>query len=84
MAEEAIPLAAASVLKSASHASKLPVPQDAASTGAAGDVRTALTAKILSRERRVIGAVGTGIASLLSDDRQSRMSGETAAKTRLR
>jgi hypothetical protein len=42
-------------LKSLSHASKLPVPQDAASAGAAGIIRTALTAKALNRRPGIIG-----------------------------
>jgi hypothetical protein len=42
-------------LKSLSHASKLPVPQDAASAGAPGVISTALAAKALNRRPGVIG-----------------------------
>src|SRR5437899_8852198 len=56
MADCEIPLAAASFLKSVSQASKLPVPQDAASADAAGAVRKALTANARKRQRRLIGA----------------------------
>src|SRR6267154_3582799 len=54
-----IPLAAASFLKSASHASKLPVPQDAANAEAAGIISTAPTARVLRREREVIGTLSS-------------------------
>src|SRR5258708_8351697 len=54
-----IPLAAASFLKSVSQASKLPVPQDAASADAAGIISTAPTATVLKREREVIGTISS-------------------------
>src|SRR3982074_3795276 len=49
-----MPLDAASVLKSSSHAAKLPVPQGAAGTDAAGIIRTTLNAMALDRNRKLI------------------------------
>jgi hypothetical protein len=60
-------LAAASFLKSVSHASKLPVPQDAASTGTVGTISTALTANALKRSRG-ISRGRTEIALLLKNE----------------
>src|SRR5258708_20823788 len=54
-----IPLAAASFLNSVSQASKLPVPQDAASAGAPDIRSTAPIATVLKRERGVIGTVSS-------------------------
>src|SRR6266404_6986709 len=54
MADCEMPLEAASDLKSSSHAPKLPVPQGAASTDAAGIIRTALNAMALDRHRKLI------------------------------
>src|ERR1700681_3290943 len=54
MADCAMPLEAASDLKSSSHAPKLPVPQGAAGTDAAGIIRTALNAMALDRNRKLI------------------------------
>ena len=62
-----MPLAAASFLKSASHASKLAVPQDAAKAEAAGIISTALTAKVLNRKRGVT-RIRTRIDSRLKRD----------------
>ena len=56
MAACEIPLAAASLLKLVSHASKLPVPQEAASAGAPGRLSTALSANALIRRREVVDA----------------------------
>jgi hypothetical protein len=50
-------------LKSLSHASKLPVPQDAASAGAPGIISTALTAKALKRNLGVIGTINSKLVS---------------------
>src|SRR5260370_31369081 len=55
-----IPLAAASFFKSASPASKLPVPQDTANAEAAGIISTAPTATVLARQRE-------GIVTLISE-----------------
>src|SRR5712671_7995989 len=54
-----IPLAAASFLKSSSHAPKLPVPQGAACADATGIDRIALTASVPKSKRGVIGATCT-------------------------
>src|SRR3984885_7520042 len=55
-----MPLATASFLKSASHASNVPVPQaTVASAGAAGIIRTADSANDLKMKGRVIGAART-------------------------
>src|SRR5258708_4702206 len=84
MADWEIPLAAASFLKSLSHASELPVPQDAASAGAPGIIRTALTAKALKRNLGVIGTICSEIVSPWRVmTKQGKMSAATAAKTRL-
>src|ERR1700704_6118021 len=83
MADWEIPLAAASFLKSLSHASK-PPPQDAASAGAPGIIRTALTAKALKRNLGVIGTICSEIVSPWKVmTKQGKMSVATAAKTRL-
>jgi len=52
MAACEIPLAAASVLKSSSHAWKLPVPQGAASAGGPDIIMTALRVAALKRQRK--------------------------------
>src|SRR5664279_4964441 len=59
MADWEIPLAAASLLKSSSQLAKLPVPQDAASSGDAGIVSAANTAKVLKIEPGVIGTISS-------------------------
>src|SRR5882757_234888 len=84
MADCEIPLAAASFLKSLSHASKLPVPQDAACTGAPVVIRTALTAKALNTKPGVIGTNQLRKKSPVKKycPRQHEMSGATTAKTR--
>src|SRR6478672_13072685 len=79
-----IPLAAASFLKSASHASKLPVPQDAACAGAAGVINTTPTATVLRRERGVIATVSSEmVLDQITLPRRPKISAATAAKTRL-
>ena len=60
MADCEMPLDDASVLKSSSHASKLPVPQDAANADVAGAIRTALTAII---NPKFIGKMSTATAA---------------------
>src|SRR3954470_20492677 len=66
-----IPLAAASFLKSVSQASKLPVPQDAASAGVPVS-RATLTANALGRERIIIGVSAPEISSLVNDNNRTR------------
>src|SRR5437763_3561326 len=61
MAACEIPLAAASLLKLVSHASKLPVPQEAASDGVPNRLSTAQSANALIRGREVVDATGAGI-----------------------
>jgi hypothetical protein len=71
-------------LKSASHASKLPVPQDAASAGAAGVINTTPTATVLRRERGVIATVSSEmVLDEITSPRRPKISAATAAKTRL-
>src|SRR5438067_12616484 len=71
MAACEMPLAAASFLKSVSQASKLPVPQDAASAGVPIS-RATLTANSLGRERKIIGVSAPEISSLLNDNDRTR------------
>src|SRR4051812_40480204 len=66
-----IPLAAASFLKSVSQASKLPVPQDAASAGVPVS-RATLTANALGRERIIIGVSAPEINSMVNDNDRTR------------
>src|ERR1700730_530377 len=71
MAACEIPLAAASLLKLVSHASKLPVPQVAASAGAAGRLRAAPSANTRSRRREVVGATNAEIRLALGPVRRA-------------
>jgi hypothetical protein len=57
MADCEMPLVAASFLKSASQASKLPVPQEAASEGVSGKINAAINARAVKAMRGVIGFI---------------------------